>query len=162
MTVESAHYQLRFIYCCVSGQARRSLSRHTAFRKHCPNFSNSCLQQSLRTSAYVATMHFPYAVASDAQVVVVCRAKRFSGLGDFGADCMTVWSKHAFAQCVTLHYQSLATCWHRPTPFVPKHVKDLSLGCLYLRAYSFGILPVLLQPPCRGCHWAVPKNQVLE
>jgi hypothetical protein len=63
---------------------------HTAWRKHCPNVSNSCLQQSLRTSVYVAAIHFPYAVACDEQVVVECRARRFKGLVDFCADCMVV------------------------------------------------------------------------
>lgn len=63
---------------------------HTAWRKHRPNFSNSSLQQSLRTSVYVAAIHFPYAAACDEQVVVECRARRFNGLVDFCADCMVV------------------------------------------------------------------------
>ena len=52
----------------------------TAVRKHVPNFSNSALHASLRTSVYVAKIHFPYSDAWEAHVVVDAYARRLSGV----------------------------------------------------------------------------------
>ena len=140
--------------------------RHTAWRKHWPNFSNSCLQQSLRTSVYVATIHFPYAVACDEQVVVECRARRFNGLVDCCVDCMVLekpaWShvdvtssKHV----LNLDFGS----WPEPIRVKqPDHAKSLPFGRMCLRPHSLCPLHLLLQPSPRGRHWSVLENQILE
>ena len=97
-------YQLRFICGVLAGKCVLVSCGRTASRKHRPNFSNSCLQLSLRTSVYIAAMHFPYAAACDAHVVVECRARRFRGLVGLCADCMVV---EQVRNCNTVQYYYL-------------------------------------------------------
>lgn len=63
---------------------------------------------------YVATIHFPYAVACDEQVVVVCNAKRFKGLVEFCADCMVVENVrvHVYILHITFGLTAVDNCKH--------------------------------------------------